>query len=72
MRHGLADVLAWLGEPVGPRPGELTHVVALPGVVLLSPRAFAALRALADVSRTPTEGELVLVRAVYAARAGAA
>lgn len=22
VRHGMADVLAWLGEPVGPRPGE--------------------------------------------------
>lgn len=25
VRHGLADVLDWLGEPVGPRPGELVH-----------------------------------------------
>lgn len=25
VRHGLADVLAWLGEPVGPKPGDQTH-----------------------------------------------
>lgn len=24
VRHGMADVLAWLGEPVGPRPGDPT------------------------------------------------
>lgn len=27
VRHGLADVLAWLGEDVGPEPDALTHVV---------------------------------------------
>ena len=25
VRHRLADVLAWLGEDVGPRPGDETH-----------------------------------------------
>ena len=25
VRHGMKDVLAWLGEPVGPKPDELTH-----------------------------------------------
>lgn len=27
VRHGLADVLAWLGEDVGPRPGAMTHAL---------------------------------------------
>ena len=27
VRHGLADVLDWLGMEVGPEPGALTHVV---------------------------------------------
>ncbi len=27
VRHGYAEVLAWLGEPVGPKPGEVTHWV---------------------------------------------
>ena len=31
VRHGLADVLAWLGEDVGPRPGEQTHAVMVGG-----------------------------------------
>lgn len=26
-RHVMADVLEWLGEPVGPKPDELTHWV---------------------------------------------
>ncbi len=28
VRHGLADVLAWLGEKIGPRPEDLTHAIA--------------------------------------------
>lgn len=31
VRHGLADVLAWLGEPVGPKEGEKTHAVLING-----------------------------------------
>lgn len=27
VRHGMADVLAWLGEKVGPKPGEQTHLL---------------------------------------------
>jgi hypothetical protein len=27
VRHGYTDVLAWLGEEVGPKPGELTHAL---------------------------------------------
>jgi hypothetical protein len=29
VRHGLADVLAWLGDPVGPAPNDPIHAVAL-------------------------------------------
>lgn len=28
VRHGLADVLEWLGEAPGPEPDELTHIIA--------------------------------------------
>lgn len=27
VRHGMADVLAWLGEDVGPEPDALAHVL---------------------------------------------
>ena len=27
VRHGLKDVLEWLGEPVGPAPGEQIHAI---------------------------------------------
>lgn len=27
VRHGMKDVLTWLGEDVGPRPGERTHAL---------------------------------------------
>lgn len=27
VRHGMAEVLEWLGEDVGPEPDALTHVV---------------------------------------------
>lgn len=28
VRHGMADVLAWLGEEVGPKPTDQTHCIA--------------------------------------------
>lgn len=27
VRHGLANVLKWLGEDVGPEPGAKTHII---------------------------------------------
>lgn len=36
VRHGLADVLAWLGEDVGPKPGDCTRVVGAGGALLMS------------------------------------
>jgi hypothetical protein len=52
VRHGLADVLAWLGEKVGPRPEDLTHAVGgidpagpLGGVVFVSQEYADRLRA---------------------------
>jgi hypothetical protein len=29
VKHGLADVLEWLGEKVGPMPGEPTHMLMI-------------------------------------------
>jgi hypothetical protein len=31
VRHGMADVLEWLGEKVGPKPGEHTHAIVSGG-----------------------------------------
>jgi hypothetical protein len=36
VRHGLADVLEWLGEDVGPKPDEATHAFVMDGKVLAS------------------------------------
>jgi hypothetical protein len=45
VRHGLADVLAWLGEEVGPKPNEETHVLLTGGQMLVSAAAFERLKA---------------------------
>lgn len=44
VRHGLADVLAWLGEDVGPGPDDVTDAVMLGGALVVSERAWAAMR----------------------------
>lgn len=44
VRHGMADVLAWLGEEVGPAPHEATHVLRLPGALVVSPKIAHLLR----------------------------
>jgi hypothetical protein len=36
VRHGLADALAWLGEDVGPKPGDCTHAVEAMGTLFVS------------------------------------
>lgn len=42
VRHGMADVLAWLGEPVGPAPGERVYTAFLiDNTVLMHPDAVA-------------------------------
>jgi hypothetical protein len=43
VRHGMADVLAWLGEDVGPRPDEQTHAYILEGQLVCSPEYAAAI-----------------------------
>lgn len=47
VRHGLADVLEWLGEEVGPKPGEATHVIfasdGLGSLLLVSREVYARL-----------------------------
>lgn len=43
VRHGLADVLTWLGEPIGPKPEEQTHAFTSSGVDgLLEPTMFVS------------------------------
>ena len=36
VRHGLADVLEWLGEEVGPKPGEKIHAIMAGSQLLVS------------------------------------
>ena len=43
VRHGLADVLEWLGEDVGPAPGEPTHAIQAGVALLVSPELAARL-----------------------------
>lgn len=31
VRHGLADVIEWCGDAVGPKPGEPTHAILMNG-----------------------------------------
>lgn len=58
VRHGLADVLTWLGEPLGPRPDELTHAISSvdpgnrfdPGVLFVSEEYHQRLRRVAGVA----------------------
>ncbi|MET4618688.1 hypothetical protein ABIE18_000111 [Arthrobacter sp. 2762] len=40
VRHGLADILEWLGEDVGPQPGEETHIIASGGKLLVSQKGY--------------------------------
>ena len=49
VRHGLADVLQWLGEDPGLAPDAAVHVVARSGVLLVSPEAASKLRVVRDV-----------------------
>ena len=44
VRHGMADVLAWLGEEVGPKPGEAAHALQHQGGLLVSQELFDRLR----------------------------
>ena len=46
VRHGLADVLAWLGEDVGPRPDEQTHAFIIGGNMHASAALVGRLREL--------------------------
>lgn len=61
VRHGLADVLRWLGEPVGPAPFEEQHAM-----VVLEP----ILPGLSDMSHRPISrygGVVVLSSDAYSA-----
>ena len=43
VRHGMADILAWLGEKVGPKPFEETHALLSHEHLLVSYDAYFAL-----------------------------
>lgn len=44
VRHGLAEVLAWLGEKVGPEPGDATHALLVGGTLFVSGAVYDTLR----------------------------
>lgn len=44
VRHGMAGILAWLGEDVGPKPGEPTHVVIAGRTAFISEKMNRLLR----------------------------
>lgn len=43
VRHGLADVLDWLGEDVGPSPGMPTHALMVGDTLHVSPDLYERL-----------------------------
>lgn len=45
VRHGLADVLDWLGEDIGPAPDAQLHVMLIDGTMHVSPEAYEHLTA---------------------------
>lgn len=45
VRHGMTEILEWLGEDVGPEPGAPTHVLVIDGVLQCSPEFAARIRA---------------------------
>lgn len=56
VRHTMARTLRWLGEDVGPKPGDAVHAYMLPGGVMIASPALAARlcgRAAATVIRYP-------------------
>jgi hypothetical protein len=50
VRHGLADVLAWLGEDVGPKPGAATHAVQTPTAIFVSREGYDELKKVATLT----------------------
>lgn len=54
VRHGLADVLTWLGQEVGPKPGEPTHAMMIGVVLYVSPELDDRIRAASSTSVQPT------------------
>lgn len=43
VRHGLADVLRWLGEDVGPRPEDKTNALVIGRTLMASPETVRAI-----------------------------
>lgn len=46
VRHGLADVLGWLGEPIGPGPSDQTHAIRDRSKLFVSAHMYEQLRLL--------------------------
>ncbi len=44
VRHGLADVLEWLGEDVGPAPDDQTHAIRAGRQFFVSPSLYETLQ----------------------------
>lgn len=44
VRHGLADVLAYIGEKPGLRPYEQTHALWAAGILMVSPQHYVLLK----------------------------
>jgi len=44
VRHGLANVLEWLGKDVGPLPGARTHMVQAGGALYVSAELYDRLK----------------------------
>lgn len=60
VRHGLADVLDWLGEKVGPKPGEPTHCLEIGRCLFVSADMAAKIRRLNELiipATTPLGGD---------------
>lgn len=51
VRHGLADVLAWLGEDVGPKPGDSCHAIRTPDRIHVSKAFFDEMKRLMPIPR---------------------
>lgn len=54
VRHGLSDVLEWLGEEVGPKPGEKIHAIVAGNQLIVS-QEFMDMAA--AIARNPTIGD---------------
>lgn len=55
VRHGMAEILAWLGEDVGPKPEDQTHALLIGGTLHTSREYLDRLTSSMTSPKTPTE-----------------